>query len=171
MNRRLLPLVLAAAWTLSACTITFLPADDTTVDRPRPAPVASTTIERFEAFSSNYRVGDRIAFRIRTNRPGYVTLTARDPDGSVYVLARNVAVRGNRVEIIPAPLGRVSFVAAAPLGSHLVRAHFTPEPTPERVTFVGSASLDAWLAQIVLEIGGFGFGADDVAQTTFSVRR
>ena len=129
------------------------------------------TNSSLKTLSSSYRVGDRIAFRIRTNRPGYVTLTARDPDGSVYVLARNVAVRGNRVEIVPAPLGRVSFVAAAPLGLHLVRAHFTPEPTPERVTFVGSASLDAWLAQIVLEITGFGFGANDVAQTTLTIRR
>lgn len=169
-RRHLLPLVLAAAWTLSACTITFVPADGPVVDRPRPAPSASAAIERFESLSSHYRVGDRIAFRVRTNRTGYVTLTARDPDGSVYVLARNVPVRANRTEVVPAPFGRVSFVAAAPVGLHVIRAHFTPEVTPERVVFVGRASLDAWLAQIVLEIGGFGFGADDVAQTTLTIR-
>ena len=160
-------LAVAAAVGLSACTITFLP--DASVDRPRPAP--SAVIERFESSSASYRVGSRVSFRIRTNRPGYVTLTAFDPDGSVYVIARNVAVRGRRIESIPTPSGRTAFVAVPPTGLHLVRAHFTPEPTPERVRFVGIGSLDAWLAQIVLEIRGFGFGAEDVAETRFEIRR
>ena len=160
-------MAVAAAVALSACTITFFP--DTSVDRPRPA--ASAVIERFESFSSSYRVGSRVSFRIRTNQPGYVTLTAFDPDGSVYVIARNVAVGGNRVETIPAPFGRTVFVAVPPTGLHLVRAHFTPEPTPERVRFVGIGSRDAWLTQIVLEIRGFGYGADDVAETRFEIRR
>lgn len=169
MNSRRIALLLAVVATLglSACTITFFP--DASVDRPRPLP--SAVIERFESSWSRYRVGDRVSFRIRTNQPGYVTLTAFDPDGSVYVIARNVAVRGDRYETIPEPGGRISFVAAPPTGVHLVRAHFTPEPTPERVRFVGTGSLDAWLAQIVLEIRGYGYGAEDVAETRFEIRR
>lgn len=166
-RRTAILLAAAAAVGLSACTITFYP--DVSVDRPRP--VSSAVIEVFESSWSSYRVGDRVSFRIRTNQAGYVTLTAFDPDGSVYVIARNVAVRGNRVEVIPAPFGRTTFVAAPPTGVHLVRAHFTPEPTPERVRFVGTGSLDAWLAQIVLEIRGYGYGAEDVAQTRFDIRR
>jgi hypothetical protein len=162
-------LAVVAAVGLSACTITFFP--DPSVDRPRPAPAASAVIERFESFSSSYWVGSRVSFRIRTNQPGYVTLTAFDPDGSVYVIARNVAVRGNRVETIPAPFGRTVFVAVPPTGLHLVRAHFTPEPTPERIRFVGIGSVDAWLAQIVLEIRAFGYDAEDVAETRFQIRR
>jgi len=160
-------LTIAAAVGLSACTITFYP--EVSVDRPRL--VRSAVIERFESFSSSYRVGSRVSFRIRTNQPGYVTLTAFDPDGSVYVIARNVPVRGNRVESIPAPFGRTTFVAVPPTGVHLVRAHFTPEPTPERVRFVGIGSLDGWLTQIVLEIRGFGYGAEDVVETRFEIRR
>ncbi len=160
-------LAAAAAVGLSACTITFFP--DVAVDRPRP--VRSAVIESFESFASSYWVGSQVSFRIRTNQPGYVTLTAFDPDGSVYVIARNVAVRGNRWESIPGPSGRTVFVAVPPTGVHLVRAHFTPEPTPERVRFVGIGSLDRWLAQIVLEIRPYGYGADDVAQTRFEIRR
>jgi len=165
--RRLAILLAAAAVGLSACTITFYP--DATVDRPRPQP--SAVIERFASSSTRYRVGDEVSFLIRTSRPGYVTLTAFDPDGSVYVFARNVPVGGGRLESIPAWGARERFVAVPPTGVHLVRAHFTPERTPERVRFVGVGSLDAWLAQIVLEIRGFGYGADDVAETRFEIRR
>lgn len=165
-------LVASAVWLTSACTITIVPDSDATqVDRPRPDPSQFVIIERFESQRPSYWVGDRVSFRIRTNQSGFVTLTAFDPDGSVYVIARNVPVRGNRIETIPAPLGRVAFVAAPPTGRHVVRAHFTPERTPERVTFVGIGSLDAWLGQIVLEIRGFGYGADSVAETRFDVRR
>jgi hypothetical protein len=160
-------MAIAAVLTLSACTITFYP--DVSVDRPRP--IRSAVIERFESFSSSYRVGSVVSFRIRTSQPGYVTLTAIDPDGSVYVIARNVPVRGNRVESIPASPGRNVFIAVPPTGVHVVRAHFTPEPTPERVRFVGRGSLDGWLAQIVLEIRGYGYGPDDVVETRFEIRR
>jgi hypothetical protein len=169
MNRRRIAILLVAiaAVVLSACTITFFP--DTTVDRPRLS--QSSVIEYFESGSSSYRVGSRVSFHIRTNRPGYVTLTAFDPDGSVYVIARNVAVRGNRTETIPAPFARNVFVAVPPTGLHAVRAHFTPEPTSEQIRFVGIGSRDAWLAQIVLEIRAFGYGAEDVAETRFDIRR
>ena len=160
-------LAIVAAVGLSACTITFYP--DLSIDRPRL--VQSAVIERFESSTTRYRVGDEISFRIRTNRSGYVTLTAYDPDGSVYVFARNVPVRGNRLESIPGTTGRTVFVAIPPTGMHLVRAHFTPERTPERVRFVGIGSLDGWLTQIVLEIRPFGYGADDVAETRFEIRR
>lgn len=160
-------LAIAAAVGLSACTITFYP--DASVDRQRL--VQSAVIERFESVSSSYRVGNEVSFRIRTNQPGYVTLTAFDPDGSVYVIARNVPVRGNRLESIPGTTGRTVFVAVPPTGVHLVRAHFTPERTPEHVRFVGIGSRDAWLAQIVLEIRPFGYGAADVAETLFDIRR
>jgi len=162
---------IAALPMLAACVITIVPDQGSPqVDRPRPDP-AAVVIERFESNRSSYRVGDTLSFRIRTNRPGYVTLTAYDPDGSVYVFARNVQVRGNRTETIPAPFGRTRFTVTSPVGLHVVRAHFTPERTPESVVFRGVGSLDAWLAQIVLEIRGFGFGAESVAETRFEVRR
>jgi hypothetical protein len=173
-RRAAIALLLVVALFLPACTVTFLP-DPTTprVDVPRPAPTPTRfgVIERFESVQSVYRVGDRVAFRIRTQRPGYVTLTAFDPDGTTYVIARNVPVRGNRTETIPDPFGRTTFVAYPPTGPHIVRAHFTPEPTPERVSFRGIGSMDAWTNAIFLEIRVFGFGLDDVAEVRFDIRR
>jgi hypothetical protein len=161
--------LISVALLLSACTITIVP--DPVVVSPRPDPVPSSVIERFESVLSSYQVGDRISFRIRTGRSGFVTLTAYDPDGSVYVIARNVPVAGNRIETIPAPFGRTSFVAAPPTGRHLVRAHFTPERTAEEVTFRGRVSLSVWLSSILVEIRGYGYGVDDIAETRFDIRR
>jgi hypothetical protein len=173
--RRLAPALalVAATLFLQACTVTIVPDPaDPRVDRPRiVVPVRSVVIERFESARPWYRVGDRVSFRIRTNQSGFVTLTAFDPDGTAYVIARNVPVFGNRIETIPQPLGRTSFVAAPPTGPHLVRAHFTPERTPERVSFRGIASLDAWTNAISLEIRGFGYTVDDIAEVRFDVLR
>jgi hypothetical protein len=174
MTLRLAPALalVAAAALLQACTITIVPDPAAPqVDRPRISPARSAVIERFESIRPWYRVGDRIAFQIRTNQSGFVTLTAFDPDGTTYVIARNVPVAGRRIETIPEPLGRTSFVAAPPAGPHLVRAHFTPERTPERVSFRGIASLDAWTNAISLEIRAYGYTVDDIAEVRFDVLR
>jgi len=172
--RRLAPALalLAAAVFLQACTITIVP-DPTApqVDRPRIGPVRFPVIERFESSRAWYRVGDLVSFRIRASQPGFVTLTAFDPDGTTYVIARNVPVAGNRIETIPEPFGRTTFVAAPPAGPHVVRAHFTPERTPEQVRLSGLVSLDAWTTAIRLEIRAFGYTADDIAEVRFDVLR
>jgi len=163
---------LAATLLLSACTITILPDPrGDQIDRPPVAGPRLVVIERFEATRTSYRVGDGMAFRIRTNQAGFVTLTAYNPDGSTYPIARNVPVSGNRVETIPGPFSRILFTAEPPVGRHIVRAHFTPERTPESVSFRGIATLDAWLAAIFLEIRAYGFGAEDVAEVRVDIRR
>jgi hypothetical protein len=172
-RRAAIAMLLVVALFLPACTITFLPdpaAPQVDVPRPAPAPTRFGVIERFESVQSVYRVGDHVAFRIRTQQSGYVTLTAFDPDGTTYVFARNVPVRAYRTTTIPDPL-RATFVAYPPTGPHIVRAHFTPEPTPERVRFQGVGSFEAWTNAIFLEIRVFGFGLDDVAEVRFDVRR
>ena len=171
--RRLAPaLVLAAAAVLvQACTITIAPDPVAPqVDRPRVRLARSAVIERFESVRSWYRVGDEVSFRIRTNQRGFVTLTTFDPDGTTYVIARNVPVAGNRFETIPEPFGRTTFGAAA-TGPYLVRAHFTPERTPERDTFRGIVSVDAWTSAILLEIRAYGYTVDDIAEVRFDVLR
>jgi len=173
MNPRPLTIAsaLAAALLLSACTITILPDTGAPhVYRP-PAVTRPVAIQSFEALRPSYRLGDTMFFQIRTTGPGYVTLTAYNPDGSTYPIARNVPVQGNRVETIPGPNSRIVFVAEPPVGRHIVRAHFTPERTPESVSFRGIASLDAWLAAIVFEIRAYGFDVDDVAEVRVDIRR
>lgn len=162
--------VVALVATTAACTITFVPADVVVdVDRPAPRPAV---IQRFESVRSSYRVGDSVAFRIATATSGYVTLTAIDPDGSVYVIARNVRVEGGgRTQVIPGPDARIVFVAAPPTGWHAVRAHFTPRRTAESVVYGGAVGTEAWFARIRLELTGTGFGIEDTAEVRFTIAR
>lgn len=159
--------VAALVLATSACTITFLPSGPFDGARPRP----SAVIERFESVRRSYGVGERIDFHIATNRPGYVTLTAIDPDGSVYVFARNLPVSGRGTEILPPPGLRQVFVAVPPTGRHVVRAHFTPTRTPERVVFRGLVGFDSWSSAIAIELSGTGFVLDDVAEVRFDIVR
>jgi hypothetical protein len=164
--------VVILAGLLASCTITFEPVVEV---RPEPRPTVRFTapqIERFEpdrGDASRYRVGDPIGFRVRTNADGFVTLTAIDPDGSVYVFARNIPVRGGRTEVITGLSPRQRFVVDPPLGRHRVRAAFTPARTDERVVYLGIVGYDRWLNQISLELRFF--DAFDQRETTFSVTR
>lgn len=162
----LVALVVATA----ACTITFVPGD-VLVDVERPAP-RPTLIQRFESVRGIYRVGDSVSFRIATADAGYVTLTAIDPDGSVYVIARNVRVEGGgRSQVIPSSTARIAFVAVPPTGRHAVRAHFTPRRTSETVVYTGVFGIDAWFARIRLELEGTGYVIDDTAEARFTIVR
>ncbi len=161
--------LVALVVTTAACTITFVPGDVLVdVERPAPRPVV---IERFESMRGIYRVGDAVSFRIVTATAGYVTLTAIDPDGSVYVIARNVRVEGNRTQVIPASDARIAFVAVPPTGRHAVRAHFTPRRTSETVVYTDIVGVDAWFARIRLELDGTGYVIDDTAEARFSIVR
>lgn len=156
--------------TTAACTITFLPGD-VRVDLDRPD-ARSAVIERFASVRSTYRVGEPVSFRIATATSGYVTLTAIDPDGSVYEIARNVyVVGGGRTQIIAGQEARRPFVAVPPTGPHAVRAHFTPRRTSETVVFAGVFGSDAWLARIRLELSGTGYGIEDTAVVRFTITR
>lgn len=156
--------------TTAACTITFVPAEVVVdVDRPAPRPAV---IQRFESVRDIYRVGDTVSFRIATEASGYVTLTAIDPDGRVYPIARNVAVvGGGRTQVIPATATFTRFVAVPPTGRHIVRAHFTPRRTNESVVYAGVFGNEAWFANIRLELSGTGYSFEDTAEVRFTIAR
>ena len=155
---------------LAACTITFEPFDAATPQvTTRPT---YDVLQRFEperGVNSRYRIGEQIGFRVRTSEDGYVTLTAIDPDGSVYVFARNIAVRGGRTTVIDGLGPRQRFVITAPEGLHRVVAHFTPRATAEVVTFRGIIGYDNWQAQIRIELQPYPTG--EYRETQFFVRR
>ena len=168
MNPLKLFVPLALSIALGACTITISPGGSTV------APIrveAEGIITVFDPTREAYRIGERIEFRIRTSGPGFVTLTAYDPDGSVYVIARNVPVEGGGIEVIPPRSGRLGFVAAPPTGTHLVRAHFTPTRTDERIVLTGTATMDGWLARLMVELNGYGLGTEAVALARFAIVR
>lgn len=166
---RLFALALLAT-VLAGCTIVFEAYDDTSA---RPGIVApSGLIRQFaptRGAGSTYRVGDFISFQVRTAEDGYLTLTAIDPDGSVYVFARNLFVRAGRTEVIDGLSPRQRFVITPPPGLHRVSAHFTPSRTSERVEFRGVAGYDSWQSQIRIELQPF--PRSDVVETRFFVRR
>ncbi len=120
--------------------------------------------------NSNYVIGDRIRFRIRTNQTGYITLTAIDPDGSIYVLSRNVYVRSGITTTIPTADMRVQFRASTPTGLHRVRASFTPRPTDVRhVVYQDTYGVDVWTKSIVTEIEPYPENSRDIVETNLYI--
>lgn len=145
---------LLLALLLSACTF-YLTPSELNVSAPQ-------TIVRFEpdrGAGASYRPGQNISFALNTLQSGYVTLVVIDPDGSSYVLARNLRVTSgdNRIS----GLDRTTrFVVTPPAGLHLVRAFFSTWATEEtrqrgRQRLEVAPSLQR--------------GAQDVAETRFVV--
>ncbi len=165
MRNNRLPFALAAAacgLLLSACTITITPSPGVQI-------TLSDEIVDFRptlGVGSTYRVGDRIEFLLNTRRPGYVTLTAIDPDGTVYLLSRNVPVPGGAV-ILPTREQRVVYNAAPPRGLHRVRASFTTQPTSGTVVYRGRRGDAEWSAAIELELRSY--EVRDVAETNLYI--
>lgn len=166
---RVLPFVLLLAVSLTACTVYVRPGP------PVPGPIGVpldnviTSFQPTRGPGAVYYLGENIQFRIRTNQSGYVTLSAMDPDGRVYVLARNIYVPAYRTTIIPTPDMRVTFSAAPPTGFHRVRASFTSSPTsPGEVRYQGRYGASAWSSAIDRDIEGF--PVRDVADTSLTIR-
>lgn len=114
-----------------------------------------------------YGIGEEIQFLIQTSSPGYVTLSAIDPDGTVYILSRNIAVPGGSV-VLPTPEQRVTYNAAPPRGFHRVRASFTSTRTPESVIYSGRHGDGEWSSAISIEINPAPIR--DVKETNLTIR-
>ena len=106
VKRSLLFLLCAAL--LSACTVTFTPADVSVSGRVRFGIQLSDVVTTFEPTRGRgaiYGLNESISFRLRSAQSGYITLTAIDPTGEVYPIIRNVYVRAGETRII-SELGR-----------------------------------------------------------------
>ncbi len=164
---RLAPFALLLAAALSACTIYVRPGGPIHVGVPLDPVIEAFAPTRGEG--ATYHVGDGVEFRIRTRESGYVTLSAMDPDGRVYVLSRNIYIPGGRTVILPTPEMRVSYTAAPPRGYHRIRASFTSARTdPTRVTYLGRFGGDAWTSAIEIDIRSY--PVRDVAETSLVIR-
>jgi hypothetical protein len=166
VNRFKLPLTaLLAALLFSGCVVCY-PAEAVL-----QAVGSGSPFVLFRSDASEYRVGDTVAFEVETVVSGYLTITVADPDGVVSPLIRNLPVIAGRRMTIPGPGSRWELRAAPPIGVHTVRAHFTPEPTNERITLTGTFSDDGWHAQIALELEPYGFDLRFVAESQLLIRR
>jgi len=150
---------------LGGCTITFVGPGDGAVGG-----IAAPLIERFEVRGGDeVRVGQQIAFQIRTRQDGYVTLTSLGPSGAVNVFARNIPVAGGRTVVLDGRSQGGVFVVEPPRGWHRVRASFTPSPTDTaRVRFIGRSGENDWFAAIRIDVEPF--EVSDVVETRFFVR-
>ncbi len=152
---------------LSACTIYIRPGGPVDVGVSLNDVIAEFQPTRGDG--ATYYVGDEIEFRVRTRESGYLTLSAIDPDGRVYVFARNIRVSAGSTEILPTREMRVTFNAAPPRGFHRIRASFTSGRTdPSRVSYIGRYGDGSWTSAIQVDIGGY--DVRDVAQTTLTIR-
>lgn len=156
-------LLAALALLMSACTVTIRPSASIGVELN---PIISD-FRPTRGVGAVYRVGEQIEFLVTTNQPGYVTLTAIDPDGTVYVLSRNIRVQGGST-VLPTVEQRVTYNAAPPRGFHRVRASFTSGPTSGSVVYRGRSGEGAWSSAINVEIRDF--PTRDVAETNLNIR-
>jgi len=168
MNGKRVSLAVATALVallVSACTITVRPGGVGGGDYP-----LNQVIQEFRptrGSGATYRVGDQIEFRLVVNQPGYVTLSAIDPDGRVYTFARNVPVERG-VNYLPTAGQRVVYSAGPPRGLHYVRASFTSGRTDSNVTYTGRMGNGEWNSAINLEIRSF--PVRDVFETSLNIR-
>jgi hypothetical protein len=189
MTRQPLTMVLAVAFVLlaSACTVTFLPPTDATVDRPRPPTDETTpTVDRprppepspllpgdegfrvFEIAPLNIYPGSQMYFRVSVRRSGYVTISALDPANRVAVLVRNYPIEAGGSPIRVPPVGTLEPVEGrAPEGEWRLRASWSPRPIDAR--YDGLRGLNAWTEAIRADLARF----DDasVLEDAYDVKR
>lgn len=163
-------LFLLCVGTLSACTVTFTPADVSVRGNVRFGIQLNDVITVFEPTRGRgaiYGLNESIAFRVRSGQSGYITLTAIDPTGEVYPIIRNVYVRAGETRTIPNSVDGVTFTLTPPRGLHRVRASFTPSATPGRVTYQGIRSEEGWTRSIVTEVNPY--EVRDIVETRFFI--
>lgn len=170
---RWLATAVLAVLLLGGCTVYVVPGTADTgvrgrIDLDLDQVITSFSPTRGEG--AEYGVGQQIQFRIRTSQDGYVSLSAIDPDGSVYTFARNLRVEAGRTNVLPGPDSRVAFVADPPTGLHRVRATFTGQSTDRtRVRYEDRQGEEGWTTAIRIELRA----ADvrDVAETFLFITR
>jgi hypothetical protein len=167
MKKLFIVLTLALSVVLTSCRVTITPG--TVSVNARFGIELSPVIQVFEptrGSGANYFVGDSVSFRILTDRSGYITLSAIDPDGAVYVFARNIFVRGGEVTTISGVDSRTIFTLQPPRGLHRVRAAFTPSQTNTATfTYQSVRGDDNWTRIIVSEVRPY--DVRDIAETRF----
>jgi hypothetical protein len=161
-------LVVLLGLVVAGCRIVVTPGNVSVGTSLRFGIELSSVIQVFEptrGAGSGYRVGDSISFRILTNRTGYITLSAIDPDGTVYVFARNIYVRGGETTTISGADSRTIFTLQPPRGLHRVRAAFTPSATGAAITYTNVYGEDNWTRIVVNDVRPY--EVRDIVETRF----
>jgi hypothetical protein len=161
-------LIVLLAFVIAGCRIVVTPGNVSVGTSLRFGIELSSVIQVFEptrGAGASYRVGDAISFTILTNRTGYITLSAIDPDGTVYVFARNIYVRGGATTTISGVDSRTIFTLQPPRGLHRVRASFTPSATGAAITYTNVYGDDNWTRIVVNDVRPY--EVRDIVETRF----
>jgi Domain of unknown function (DUF4384) len=154
---------------LASCRITIAPGTVSVGANVRFGIEVSPVIQSFEptrGTGSSYALGEAIAFRILTDRSGYVTLSAIDPDGSVYLLVQNLYVQGGVSTTISGQDSRTIFTLEPPRGLHRVRAAFTSSATgTASITYQSVHGDDNWTRIVVNDVRPY--TVRDIVETRF----
>jgi hypothetical protein len=168
MKKTLLVYVALLGLLLAGCRVVITPGDISVRGTVRFGIEVSPVIQVFEptrGAGSSYSVGEAIAFRVLTDRSGYITLSAIDPNGSVYLLVQNVYVRGGETTTISGPDSRNIFTLQPPRGLHRVRAAFTPGATGTASITYQSRGDDNWTRIVVNDVRPY--DVRDIVETRF----
>ncbi len=154
----------------SGCIPIFVTPDGTIVGVDNLNNVVSV-FEPSRGLGATYRQGEAISFNVYAFQDGYLTLTALEPDGDVYVFSRNIFIRGGENVLLSGPDSRHTFGIEldAPRGIHRVRASFTSNPTDiSVVTYSNVIGDDGWTQSIRADISPY--TVRDVVETSFFVQ-
>ncbi|MFC6591753.1 DUF4384 domain-containing protein [Deinococcus lacus] len=155
----------AAALSLSACTVTTRP--NLNLSASSGNLLAGIVSDKGEG--SEYEVGEAVRLHVTARTPGYLTLVARQSDGSAQVLMRNVYIEKGTTTF-PREGDNVSFNAGLPRGVQKVRAIFTRvRPTTDLVVG-GVYADDRWNAVSDQYLRPFEPEDRDVQETYFYIR-
>jgi hypothetical protein len=122
-----------------------------------------------------YKLGEFVRFEFTLERPGFVTLIAVNPDGSVEQLERNVRLTAGKQAF---PLGSdkdasgrsAAYELYEPAGPHRMALLYTDTPGTSSVRFQGSRAADfASNVQTYLEKSKA--TTRDIAEITFQVTK
>lgn len=162
---RSLGALIALTLLASACTITVRPGGFVSPDI-----ALSGVIQDFQPTrgrGADYYVGENLEFRLVTNQSGFVTLTALDPDGKVYVFERNIPVQAG-TNYLPLAGARHVYTVQPPVGMQRVRASFTSNRTDGSVSYIGRYGDGEWTSAIQVDIRPS--PVRDVVETYFYIR-
>jgi len=99
-------------------------------DMENPAQSFGFELELLDGKTS-FGLGEEVAFTVRSDRDGFVTLVDLGTDGTVAMLLPNresPSVRIRAGETLTFPEGNLYFEALPPVGSGMVRAFLTAQP-------------------------------------------
>lgn len=154
---------------LSACTMQTAARPNQGLNGSVRNLVVAVTPDKGEGAS--YRQGEAVRLRVGVQEPGYLTLVARQPNGSAQVLVRDVPLERGTY-IFPRDGQDDTFAAALknlPQGRQAVRAIFTRQRPATELVVTGVYDQNRWNAVGYQDFRQLSAADRDVQETYFQI--